>query len=129
MEYVNNIYPCTHIRIMTFYIIRIISYIYVALHGTPSTLGVPYHINHIIYIHFRPFLRRHALDMLHLKHVILFVNVTSFDDAVTSYMTSQHCRCIGHMTVYYKRAANTLVGGVSVSLLVRKVQPSHPRPS
>ena len=29
MEYVNNIYPCTCIRIMTFYITRIMSYIYI----------------------------------------------------------------------------------------------------
>ena len=28
MEYVNDIYPCTCIRIMTFYITRIMSYIY-----------------------------------------------------------------------------------------------------
>ena len=30
MEYVNNIYPCTCIRIMTFYITRIMSYIYMS---------------------------------------------------------------------------------------------------
>ena len=64
------------------------------------------------------FLRRHTSDVLCLKRIILFVNVTSFDDAVMSYMMSQHCTCIGHMTVYYKRAANTSVGGVSVSSLV-----------
>ena len=86
-----------------------------ALHGTPGTLDVPYHINHINYGHFRLFLRRCASDMLCLKHVILFVDVMSFDDAVTSYMMSQCHTCIGHMTIYYKRAANTLVGGVSVS--------------
>ena len=28
MEYVNNIYPCIRIRIMTFYTTRIMSYIY-----------------------------------------------------------------------------------------------------
>ena len=31
MEYVNNIYPCTCIRIMTFYITRIMSDIYTCL--------------------------------------------------------------------------------------------------
>ena len=61
------------------------------------------------------FLKTHTLDTLLLNHVILFVDVMSFNDAVTSYMTSQHHMCIGHMTIYYKRAANTLVGGVSVS--------------
>ena len=88
--------------------------IYVAPQGTPSALGVPYHINHIIYSHFTPFLRRHASDAPSLKHVILFVDVTSFNDTVTS----QHHTCIGQVTIYYKRATNTLVGGVSVSLLV-----------
>ena len=77
----------------------------------PGVLGVPYHIHHINYICFRLFLRRRASDALHLKRIILFVNVTSFDDAVMSYMTSQHCTCIGHMTIYYKRATNTSVGG------------------
>ena len=64
------------------------------------------------------FLGRHALDTPCLKRVILFVNVISFNDAVMSYVMSQCCTCIGHMTIYYKRAANTLVGGVSVSSLV-----------
>ena len=68
------------------------------------------HIGHIIYGCFGPFLGAHALDMLCLRHIILFVNVTSFDDAVMSYVTSQHCTCIGHMTIYYKRATNTLEG-------------------
>ena len=31
MEYVNDIYPCTCIRIMIFYITRIMSYIYTCL--------------------------------------------------------------------------------------------------
>ena len=52
-----------------------------------------------------------ASDRAHPKHVILFANVMSFNDAVTSYVMSQHHMCIGHMTFYYKRAANTSVGG------------------
>ena len=32
MEYVNNIYPCTHIRITTFYTTRIMSYIHTYIH-------------------------------------------------------------------------------------------------
>ena len=75
------------------------------------------HINHVIYGHFRPFLGRNALDTPCLKQVMLFVNVTSFVDTVTSYMTSQHHMFIGHMTIYYERAANTSEGRVSVSLL------------
>ena len=52
-----------------------------------------------------------SVDMVHLKHVILFVDITSLNDAVTSYVMSQHCMCVGHMTIYYKRATNTWVGG------------------
>ena len=92
--------------------------IYVVSCGTPGTLGGPYCINHINYSCFGVILRRHALDMPRLKHVILFVNVTSFNNTVTSYVMSQCHMCIGHMTIYYKRATNTLVGGVSVSSLV-----------
>ena len=36
---------------------------------------------------------------------------TSLIDAVISHMMSQCCMCIGHVTIYYKRAANTSVGG------------------
>ena len=43
--------------------------------------------------------------------VILFANVMSLKGAVTSYVMSQHRTCIGHMTFYYKRAANTSVQG------------------
>ena len=93
--------------------------IHVASHGIPGALGVPYRINHDIYGCFRPFFRRHASDTLHLKRIILLVNVTSFDNAVTSYVTSQCHTCIGHMTIYYKRATNASVRGVSVSSLVR----------
>ena len=50
--------------------------------------------------------------MPHLQCVILFVDIMSFDNAVMSYMTSQCCTYIGHVTIYYKRAANTSVGGV-----------------
>ena len=50
------------------------------------------------------------MDALRLKCIILFVDITSFDNAVTSYMMSQCCTCIGHMTIYYKRATNTSGG-------------------
>ena len=53
----------------------------------------------------------HALDMARPKYIILFANVTSLNDTVTSYVVSQHYTCISHMTFYYKRAANTSVGG------------------
>ena len=50
--------------------------------------------------------------MLCLKHVILVVYVTSFNDTMMSYMTSWHCMCVGHVTIYYKRAVNTSAKGV-----------------
>ena len=68
---------------------------------------------------FGVFLKRHALDVSHLKCIILFVDITSFNNAVMSYVTSQHHTCVGHMTVYYKRATNASVGGVTVSSSVR----------
>ena len=49
-------------------------------------------------------------DVACLKCIILFADVTSLNNAVMSYVTSQCRTCIGHMTFYYKRAANTLVG-------------------
>ena len=39
MEYVNNIYPCTFFRIMTFYTTRIMSYIYICLLELRLTLA------------------------------------------------------------------------------------------
>ena len=39
MEYVNDIYPCTGIRIMTFYIARIMSYICHASARPPAFLS------------------------------------------------------------------------------------------
>ena len=106
-----------------------IVYIHVVLRGTPGALGGPYHINHVNYGCSGLFLRRCTSEALHLKHIILFVDVTSSNNAVTSYMMSQCHICIGHVTVYYKRATSTLGGGVSVSSLVCWVQLSHPRPS
>ena len=64
-----------------------------------------------VYGHFRQFLGGHALGAEHLKCIILFANVTSLKGAVTSHVMSQCCTCIGHMTFYYKRSADTSVGG------------------
>ena len=50
------------------------------------------------------------MDVLHLKRGILFVNVTSFNNAVTSFMMSQCHTCISHVTIYCTKAANTLAG-------------------
>ena len=41
-------------------------------------------IIHIIYGHFRQFLGRCALDAVHSEHIILFVDIMPFNDAVTS---------------------------------------------
>ena len=81
----------------------------VASCATPGALGGPYCINYINYGHFGVLSRRHASDVLCLKRIISFINVTSFNDAMMSYMTSQCCTCVRHMTIYYKRAMNTSV--------------------
>ena len=58
MEYVNNIYPCTHIRITTFYTTRIMSYIYIYMYTcilelrlTPAAYcrSIPCFYNNIVY--------------------------------------------------------------------------------
>ena len=55
--------------------------------------------------------RQFLVGVLRPKHIILFSDVMSLKGAVTSYVTSQHCMCIGHMTFCYKRPTNTSVGG------------------
>ena len=102
----------SHIHIYTHIYINIYIYIYVALCGTPGALGGPYHVNYIKLQPFWVFSRRHALDAPCLKHIISFVDVRSFNDAMTSYVTSRYCTCIGHVTIYYKRATNTSVKAV-----------------
>ena len=64
-----------------------------------------------VYSHFRQFWGGHALDTACSKCIILFANITSLKGAVTSYVTSQHHTCIGHMTFYYKRSTDALWGG------------------
>ena len=56
MEYINNIYPCTHIRITTFYITRIMSYIYTCLLELRLTLAaycrsIPCFSNNIVFLY------------------------------------------------------------------------------
>ena len=64
-----------------------------------------------VYGCFRQFWGGCASDVAHPKRIILFADVTSLKDAVTSYVMSQHRMCIGHVTFYYKRSANASVGG------------------
>ena len=48
--------------------------------------------------------------------------------AVTSYMMSQCYMCIGHMTFYYKRSTNALVGVLACCSSVHQVRLYHQRP-
>ena len=82
-------------------------------HHTEHLVLWVYHccITHIFLWLFWAILGRHASDTERPKCIILFANVMLLNDAVTSYVTSQHCMCSGHMTIYYERGANTLVGG------------------
>ena len=69
-----------------------------------------------------------ASDAVCPKRVILFADITSLNGAVTSYVMSQHCTCIGHMTFYYKRAAKTSVQVLACCSSIRQVQLYHQRP-
>ena len=56
MEYVNNIYPYTYIRIMTFYNTRTMSYIYIYLLELRLTPGaycksIPCFSNNIVFLY------------------------------------------------------------------------------
>ena len=56
MEYVNNKYPCTRVRIMTFYITRIMSYIYTCLlelRLTPAAYcrSIPCFSNNVVFLY------------------------------------------------------------------------------
>ena len=82
----------------------------VALCGTPGTLGVPWLWCSCSMAVFRQFWVG-ALDAAHLKCVILFADVTSLNGTVTSYVMPQHHTCFGHMTFYYKRVPDIMVGG------------------
>ena len=78
----------------------------VALCGTPSTLGVPL----LCYSCLSTAVLGN-FGWVHPKRIILFVNVMSLNGAVMSYVMSQCCTCIGHVTFYYKRATKASVGG------------------
>ena len=80
----------------------------VALCGTPGTLGAPLSRCSCLST---AVLSNFGVGMLQARRVILFANVMSLKGAVTSYVMSQHHTCVGHVTFYYKRAADTLVGG------------------
>ena len=99
----------------------------VVLCSAPGALGGPYCINHINYSHSGLFLRRCALDVQCLKHVILFVDVTSFNDAVITYVMSQCCTCVGHMTISadVKMILKTITDKELTSLkdMARKLEP------
>ena len=64
-----------------------------------------------------------------IRSIIFFADVTSLKGAVTSYVMSQCHTCIGHMTFYYKRAANTSVGVLACCLSICQIQLYHQRPT
>ena len=82
-----------------------------ALCGTPSALGVPWSWYSCSTAVLGNFGGGHTSDMVHSKRVILFADVTSLKGTVMSYVMSQCCTCIGHVTFYYKQSTNALVGG------------------
>ena len=78
-------------------------------HGSPGDLGVPF--------------------VLHPKCIILFLDVTSLMSAVTSYVTSRCCMCVGHVTFYYKRSADASWGFLAFGSSIRHVCLYHQRPT
>ena len=64
-----------------------------------------------VYGHFGQFWGGCTLDTARPKCVILFADVTLLKGAVTSYVMSQHHTSVGHVTFYYKRSTDALVGG------------------
>ena len=80
-----------------------------------------------VYSHFRQFCGGHASDVLRLKLVILFANVTLLKGTVTSYVMSQCCMCIGHVTFYYKRSADASWGVLACCSSACQVQLYHQR--
>ena len=67
--------------------------------------------------------------MAPLKCIILFAIVTYLKCAVTSYVMSQCCMCIGHMTFNYKRPTNASVGVLACCLSICQVRLYHQRPT
>ena len=63
----------------------------------------------------------HASDVARLKYIILFAYVMSLNDTVMSYVMSQPCMCIGHVTFYYKRATKASVGVLACCLSIHQV--------
>ena len=102
------------------------SLIYVVLCRTPGALGVLLPCYSCLSM---AILGGHALDAVRSKHVILFANVMSLNNAVTSHVMSQHHTCIGHMTFYYKMPANTSVGVLACCSFICQVRLYHPRPA
>ena len=82
-----------------------------------------------IYGHFRQFLGGCTSDAVRPKNVILSANVMSLNSAVMSHVMSQCHTCIGHMTFYYKRATDTLVGVLACCSSVHQVRLYHQRPA
>ena len=65
------------------------------------------------------------------KALLLFLDVTSSEGAMTSCVTSWHCTCTGHMTFSYKRSADASFRALLalfssfVSWFVLQVCPCH----
>ena len=82
----------------------------VTLRGTPGALDVPWPWLSCSMAIFRQFWWAHlGRSMSKVHHLICRCYI--FNACCDIYVTSQRCTCIGHMTFYYKRPANTLVGG------------------
>ena len=80
-----------------------------------------------VYGHFRQFWGGHTSDIVHLKRVILFADVTSLRGTMMSYVMSQCHTCIGHMIFYYKRSTDASVGVLACCSSICQVRLYHQR--
>ena len=87
-----------HICTQCFKVLDVSSCMYVALRRTPGILGVPCPCSFGFYSRVKVIFGGCPLDVPCLKHVNLFSDVTSLNDALTSSVMSQHPACVDHMT-------------------------------
>ena len=95
-------------------------YCYIYMWHCAEHLALWVHCCGVTHVYLWPFwatLGGRASDAVLPKCVILFANVTLLNDAVMS----QCCTCIGHMTIYYKRATNASMGLLACCSSIRQV--------
>ena len=97
--------------------------------GHPAPRVYRCHVGPVCLWPFYTILGGHTLDTARLKCIILFADITSLNNAVTSYVMSQCRMCSGHVTFCYKRSAKTSVGVLACCSSFCQVRLYHQRPT